>query len=67
MKNKEDFINDALPEEFANERDYYAELKLEHYEMRRQEKLKLCIEVSAIFPWLSSFTSSRKGIESFTK
>lgn len=46
MKKKEDFINDALPEEFANERQYYAELKLEHYEMRRLEKLKLCIEVS---------------------
>ena len=45
MKSKEDFINDALPEEFANERDFYAELKYEHYEMRRLEKIKLCLEV----------------------
>jgi hypothetical protein len=45
MKKKDDFINDALPEEFTNERLYYAELKLEHYEMRRLEKVKMCIEV----------------------
>lgn len=45
MKKKEDFINEALPEEFANERNYYAEIKLDHYETRRQEKVKMCLEV----------------------
>ncbi len=50
MKRKEDFINDALPEEFANEKHYYAELKLEHYELRRLEKVKMCLQVTTASP-----------------
>lgn len=68
MKKKEDFINDALPEDFANERDYYAELKLEHYELRRQEKVKMCIEVitCSYRPIFIKHANNRNGIVSLT-
>ena len=57
-KKKEDFYNDALPDEFAQERDYYAELKLEHYEMRRQEKVRMCIEVYLFHHYHLSYIST---------
>lgn len=44
-KHIEDFINDPVPNEFADDANYYFEVKVEHYEKRRQEKLKALIKV----------------------
>mgnify|MGYP006933351589 FL=1 len=46
-------MHDELPAEFQNDRSFYIELKLENYEKRRQEKVKMCIEVTFLFDyWL---------------
>ena len=35
-----------VPNEFAHEKSYFYDVKTEHYEKRRREKLKLAIQVS---------------------
>jgi hypothetical protein len=45
IKTKEDFMNDPVPSEFADDAQYFFEVKAEHYEKRRQEKLKHLLEV----------------------
>lgn len=50
-KHIEDFIYDPVPNEFSDDANYYFEVKAEHYEKRRQEKLKMLIKV---YPNMSS-------------
>jgi len=44
MKSKEDFFGQPLPAEFAEDKDYFYEVKAEHYEKRRKEKIKMAIQ-----------------------
>lgn len=45
IKTKEDFKAQPIPAEFVDDKEYFCEVKAEHYEKRRREKLKLAIEV----------------------
>jgi hypothetical protein len=47
-KTKEDFIHDHVPSEFADDAQYFFEVKAEHHERRREEKLKHLIDVDVI-------------------
>jgi hypothetical protein len=44
-KQIEDFIYDPVPSEFADDANYYFEVKVEHHEKRRLEKIKALIKV----------------------
>ena len=46
QKTKEDFIDDPVPSEFQDDRELFVELKVEHYERRRQEKIKHLLQVN---------------------
>jgi len=42
---KEEFYNHPIPPEFQDDKDYFCEVKAEHYEKRRKEKLKMALQV----------------------
>ena len=44
-KKKEDFMNQPVPVEFADDKNYFWEVKAEHFEKRRKEKLKMALQV----------------------
>jgi len=43
-KKKEEFMNQPVPLEFQEDKNYFWEVKAEHYEKRRREKVKLAIQ-----------------------
>jgi len=45
IKAKEDFFGEPIPTEFTEDKDYFYEVKAEHYEKRRKEKVKMAIQV----------------------
>ena len=48
IRKLENIVHESIPHEFEDDKEYYLQLKLKHYEKRRQEKLKQLIDVLCI-------------------